>query len=134
MSIYEMYETDDDNEIGGIILNYGEGIRIKVARAGGANSNFAKAFEKATRPYRKRMDTGTLDESLANDLLIQVFAETVVKGWEGITDREGNKLNFSVDNCVKVFKDLPDLFSDVKESSMSVSNFRFEEIEEDVKN
>lgn len=134
MSIYDMYETDNDNEIGGIILNYGEGIRIKIARAGGANAAFTKSFERATRPYRKRMETGTLDEATANELLIQVFAETVVKDWEGITNREGDELEFSVANCVAVFLDLPDLFSDVKEAAMSVSNFRFEEIEEDVKN
>lgn len=133
-SIYDMYETDDDNEIEGIILNYGEGIRIKIARAGGANVAFAKAFEKATRPYRKRMDMGTLDESVANELLVQVFAQTVVKDWEGVTDREGNELKFNVENCVKVFMDLPDLFADVKEASMSVANYRYEEIEDDIKN
>ncbi len=134
MSLYEMYETDPDMETGGVILNYGDGIRIKIARAGGANAAFTKAFERYTRPYRKRMESGTLAEDVANELLVQVFAETVVLDWEGVTDRKGDLLAYSVENCVKLFNDLPDLFADVKESAMTVSTFRQEEMEDDIKN
>jgi hypothetical protein len=134
MSLYNMYETDHDLEKGGIILNYGEGVRIKIARAGGSNAVFVKTLEKATRPYRKQMESGTLSDDVANDLFIQVFAESVVKDWENVTDRDGNDLQFSVDNCVKLFKDLPDLFSDVRNAASDVSNFRVEELENDIKN
>lgn len=134
MSLYKMYETDPDLEKGGIILDYGDGEKIKIARAGGANESFAVTLERVTRPYRKRMDAHTLDNSVANELYIQVFAESVVKGWEGIKDRDDKTLKFTVDNCVQLFKDLPDLFSDVREAANDVSNFRVAEIEEDIKN
>lgn len=134
MSLYDLYSTDADLERGGVILNYGEGVRIKIARAGGANVDFAKTLERLMRPYRKRLDTGTLDEKVATDVFIRVFAESVVKDWEGVTDREGNTLPFNTDNCVKLFKDLPDLFADVREAATSVSNFRDKEVEDDVKN
>ena len=134
MSLYDLYATDPDLEKGGIILNYGEGIRIKIARAGGANMDFAKSLERHMRPYRKRLDTGTLPEDVAQDIFRLVFAESVVKDWENVTDRDKKPMKFSVDNCVQLFKDLPDLFADVRESASTVSNFRDEEIEDDVKN
>ncbi len=134
MSLYDMYETDPDMEQGGVILNYGDGIRIKVARAGGSNANFVTVFERISRPYRKRLDSGTLSEELAHELYIQVHAEAVVKDWEGVTDRDGKVMKFSVDNCVKLFKELPDLFADVREAANSISNYRLKEIEDDIKN
>lgn len=134
MSLYDLYATDPDLEKGGVILNYGEGVRIKIARAGGANMEFAKTLERHMRPYRKRLDTGTLDEKVASDIFVHVFAEAVVKDWEGVTDRAGKVLKFTVDNCVTLFKDLPDLFADVREAAATVSNFRDAEVEDDVKN
>lgn len=134
MSLYDLYATDPDMEKGGIILNYGEGVRVKIARAGGANANFAKVLERLSRPYRKRLDTGTLDDDTANDLFTRVFAEAVVLDWEGVTDREGKPVKFNADNCAALFKDLPDFFADVRDAATTVSNYRAEEIEEDVKN
>ncbi len=134
MSLYDMYETDPDMETGGIILNYGDGQRIKVARAGGANVQFGKSLERTMRPYRKQLDNGTLADDIANELFIRVFAETVVKDWEGITDKEGTPLKFSIENCVKIFTDLPDLFADVREASNTISNYKSDMVEEDVKN
>ena len=134
MSLYDLYATDPDMETGGIILEYGEGVRVKIARAGGANASFAKTLERLSRPYRKRLDTGTLDDETASNLFTRVFAEAVVLDWEGVTDREGNELPYNADNCVAVFKDLPDFFADVRDAATTVSNYRAEEIEEDVKN
>ena len=67
MSLYKLFKTDEKLETDGVWLEYGqteEGkpIRIKIARAGGRNVAFAKALEKATRPYRKAIQTGTLDD------------------------------------------------------------------------
>lgn len=134
MSLYDMYETDPDMEKGGIILNYGDGQKFKIARAGGANVNFAKSLERIMRPYRKQLDNGSLADDVANELFIRVFAETVVKDWEGIDDRAGETMKFSVENCVKLFTDLPELFTDIREAASNISNYRLEQLEEDIKN
>ncbi len=134
MSLYDMYETDPDMETGGVILNYGEGQRIKVARAGGANVQFGKSLERTMRPYRKQLDNGTLDNDVANKLFVRVYAESVVKDWEGVTDRDKKPMKFSVENCVQLFTDLPELFADVREASNAISNYKLDMVEDDVKN
>ena len=44
-SIYEKFGTNKDAEQGGITLDYGDGLTIKIARAGGSNIKFEKAAQ-----------------------------------------------------------------------------------------
>lgn len=133
-SFYTVFGTDKDMEQTGIVLNYGKAGKIRIARAGGANAKFAKVLEAKMRPHRSQFENGTMDNETANDLLIEAFAEAVVLGWEGVTDAEGKEIKFSTANVVKVFKDLPELFTDVREQATKIANFRAEEVEADAGN
>lgn len=69
MSLYTLFKTNKEFEQDGIWIQYGvtdqrQPIRIKIARAGGANKNYLKALEIATRPYRKAIQTGALDNAM----------------------------------------------------------------------
>lgn len=133
-SIYDTFKTDDNMETRGILLDYGDAGKIKIARAGGSNVRFQKALEAKTRPLRRQIDTETLSPEAGERVLVEVFASTVVIGWEDIKDSDGKDIPFSYENCVKLFTDLPDLFIDVREQAMKAANFRTAEIEEDAKN
>jgi hypothetical protein len=133
-SIYEMFETDGHLEQTGIWIDYGKHGKILIARAGGRNTKFAKIVDVKTRPYRRQIDQGTVDQQVADRLAAESFAEGVVLGWEGIKDKEGNDIPFTVGNVVKLLTDLPDLFSDLREQALQASNFRELEVEEAVGN
>lgn len=126
MSLYRQFKTDESVEQGGVEIDYGEGVKIKVARAGGANKRYVKCLELMHRKYRKQIQLEILSNDLANQLLIKAYAEGVVIGWEGVTDEAGEPMPFSVENCVKLFTDLPDLFADVKEVAGGAAAFREE--------
>lgn len=139
-SPYQMFKTDSNLEKDGIKLNYGP-FWIYVARAGGANKKFQKMLEARLKPYRRAIQTETLDESIAATILREVFAEGVVLGWgseqfgEGrMPDDKGKEMPFSVENVIKLFTDLPELYRDVQEQASKVSLFRASNIEEDVGN
>ena len=139
MSLYKLFKTDEKLETDGVWLEYGQTeqgkpIRIKIARAGGRNVAFAKALEKATRPYRKAIQTGTLDDKTATRLYQEVFADTVVLGWENVEGPDGQPLEFNKENVLKLFEDLPDLFADLREQANNVSLFREEVLEADLGN
>ena len=141
MSLYSTFKTNDQFEIDGIFIQYGylnddesKPVRFKIARAGGANTAFAKALEKATKPYRKQLQAGLLDDRTADRLYREVFADTVVLDWENVTDSDGNLLEFTKENVLKVFKDLPDLFLDLREQSNNVGLFREDVREGDLGN
>jgi len=130
---YSVFRTDKALEKEGIVLDYGD-FKIKVARAGGANAAFQKALAAKVRPYKRQLDAGTIPDDVAEKLFLDVYAESVVLGWEGVTDENGKPLPFSKENAVKLFSDLPDLFRDVQSQAASISNFRAEVTEDTIKN
>lgn len=131
MGLYDNYETDKKLERDGIILDYGtnskeQPIQIRIARAGGANSKFAKVLEQKMKPYKRALANETMDTKVAEKLLVEAYADAVVLGWDGVEDRDGNAMEFNRDNVVKLFTDLPDLFLDVQSQSQKSALFRAE--------
>jgi hypothetical protein len=131
MSLYNTFETDKSLERDGIVLDYGfnsknQPVQIRIARAGGANTKFAKALEYKMKPYKRAIVNDTMDNKVAEKLLIETYAESVILGWEGVEDRQGNDLEFNKENVVKVLTDLPDLFLDIQQQSQKSALFRAE--------
>lgn len=133
-SLYELFGTDANMEKKGIEIDYGKAGVFRIARAGGSNQRYNKVMEQLTKPYRRQIETGTIAADVQEKLLMQAFAKTVVLGWDGVKDREGNAIPFSYENCIKLFTDLPELFRDLMEQATKFHNFRHTELEEDVKN
>lgn len=127
--LYDMFETDPAIENDGVVLEYGmnskdEPIEIRVRRAGGANSAFAKVFELKSKPFKRLIQADKLDRETGDRLLRETYAETVVIGWKGVEDKEGKPMPFSKENVIRLFTDLPSLFRDVVAQSQNESLFR----------
>lgn len=139
MSLYKQFKTDKNVEKEGIVLNYGknskgEDIEIRIARAGGANVQYAKLLEAKTKPYRRQIQNETLDNEVAEKITKEVYAKAVVLGWTGVEDENGKELEFSFENCMKLFDDLPDLWTDIQQQSTKAALFRADILEQDAKN
>jgi hypothetical protein len=139
MSLYTQFQTDESLEKTGILLEYGETaagkpICIRIARAGGANKQYEKRLEAATKPIRRQLQNETAESAQLVRILRKVYAETVVLGWENVEDRDGKPIPFTVDNCIQLFTDLPDLFMDVQEQSRRAALFKLQVREDDAKN
>lgn len=132
--IYDKFKTNKAAEQEGIILDYGDGQTIKIARAGGSNIRFEKAAQAKMRKFGLQAKHDLLEPEQMRTIFREVLAETVVLGWTGFTDESGNDLPFSKENVVKVFTDLPDLFDDVLEQSRKASLFKETILEEEAKN
>jgi len=133
-SIYELFATDQNSEVEGIVYNVTPEISFTLARAGGANARYSKLLSAKIRPYTRQIADDTMDPDMANALVIEAFAETVILGWKGITDAEGNEMPFSVANAIALLKQLPDLFIDIQAYAGKMANFRAQEITDIVGN
>lgn len=136
MSLYKSFSTNKDLERDGIVLDYGTNdagspIQIRIARAGGNNQKFAKVLEAKLRPHKRAMANETMDNGVAQRLLIETYAESIVLGWEGVQDRDGQDMPFNKQNVIKLFTDLPDLFTDVQQQAQKAALFRDQVREED---
>jgi len=134
MSTYGKFRTDPEREKAGIWVQYGPAGKFLLARAGGSNKEYAVRLEQLTRQHLKSIQHGMLDPVLADEILRQVYAEKVIRDWEGVTDEDGNLLPFSVANCVKLLKDLPELFRLIVEDAQGFELYRTGLLEEAVKN
>jgi hypothetical protein len=138
-SFGKLFATDVSVEKEGIWVNYGvnangDPLEIRIGRAGGANKAFAMRHEALTKPYRRLIQAEQMDKEVSEQLMQQLYAETVVKDWRGVLDADGNEIPFSVDNVREQFRLYPDLFADVVENSTKVALYREELREADSKN
>ena len=139
MNLFKQFKTDENLEISGINLNYGDNskgkpILIKIARAGGANKKYSKVLAELSRPHRRAIQTETLAPEKSDALLRKAFAKAVVLGWENVEDGDEKAIPYSEEAVEQLFKDLPDLFADVREQANSASLFRADIIETTAKN
>jgi len=127
---YDLFATNKDHEAKGVELDYGD-FQITVARAGGNNRAYQKLLDAKTKPIRRALAAGQVDAKRTTTIMREVFAETVVLGWNGVTDKKGKKLAFSTENVIKLFTDLPDLFQDVMSQASGFQLFQDVDTEND---
>ena len=144
MSIYKQFKTDQKLEKEGVEFDYGD-FKIILARAGGANKRFARLLEQKTKPYKRAIQTETMDNEKALDLLREVYAEAVVLGWatkvkdkwvDGIEDPENPEKTIPAtpENILKVLRDLPEIFGEIQEMASKAALYRETVREDDAKN
>lgn len=141
MSLYKQYETNSNKETTGVEIEFPEAAdeqgnipAFAICRMGGANKSYAKALEAATRPYRRQIQLGTMKNEVAEKLFMEVFVDTVLKGWKNVKDRNGNLIEFSRESALILFNDLPEVYQRLQEEAQLVANFRNEGLEEEAKN
>lgn len=139
MSLFKQFKTNGNLEISGVDLNYGDNdsgnpILIKVARAGGANKNFQRVLQELSRPHKRAIATDSINPDVSEAIMRKVYARTVVLGWEGVEDEQGNPIPFNVENAEQLFADLPDLFADLREQANSIAIFRADVLDNIAKN
>lgn len=134
-----MFETDESVEKEGIWLDYAPGVEVRIARAGGANKRFAKVMTRLSKPYRRALQTNSVDESILLELFIKAYARTIVLAWKGFTkdlithdDADADiPLDFNQENCEAFLREQPNLFTDIQKASDDISLFRTEILEGD---
>lgn len=128
MNLYQMYETDPDLERKGIRLDIAPNVHIMIARAGGGNSQFAKVSSQVMKPFRAAIDV--IPDSKVAELQATIYARAVIQDWQGITDRDGNILEFTEANVVQILTDLPDLFAMIRVIASDSNGFRVKQSED----
>lgn len=139
MSLYTSFKTNKDLETKGIEIDYGDFI-LTIARAGGSNKKFERVLEAKTKPYRRALQTDTMDTSVANQIMLEVYAEAIILNWQtkisegqhgkplykvGIEAPEGGDLlPFKVKNVVQTLRDLPELFTDIQSQANKFALYR----------
>jgi len=136
MSLYSIYETNPVAEKQGHLVEVQDGdsvVGFMVARAGGANRKFSAMLQSEMRPHQNGGGINRVSEDAAQATLVRVMSYTLIKDWDGVTDREGNLVEFSPEECITLLTALPELRDMLYSSAQDISNFAVLEREEDAK-
>lgn len=113
----EDWRSDPELCKSGAPLDLGKGRTLYVRRFGQRNREFMVAAAG--------MDSK--DEAAQ----MRLYARTLVAGWSGFNDKDGNAVPFSVEECFELFRAAPEIFDAVHAFSVARANFRVAQVEED---
>lgn len=138
ISLYDQFEMDHDKEHNGVwVYPIGTGDAAPaflIARKGPMNQKYSKALDRITRPYKRLITLNRLPNEKADEIMKQVFAESILLGWRNVTDKQGKLIEFSAANALVVFDLLPDLYFDLEQQASEAALFRLEVAEATEKN
>lgn len=132
MDIRKAYGTNKKKESEGTFVEIGNGISVKVKRAGSCNKAYSFAQAKMQRPYNKQIARGTIDPEILRDININLYANHVVTDWKGISEGK-TEVPFSKEKFIELSKEFPDFFDDVFVAALDMQNFADDEDAELIK-
>lgn len=137
MSLRKTFKTDHVAETEGVWLDVavndhnGKPIRVKLSRMSSSNKRYTAELNKVTKPHQSAIQNDSMDNELARKMLRQVFVNTILLDWDNLpkSDLTGNPadvepLEFTRENALALFDEMPDLYDDWESRAMKASVFR----------
>lgn len=118
------FKTDEEAEKkSGVDFAYGPA-KFRCLRFGGLNSqNFKAAMAKEYKPFAKQIELNALPEEKDREIAVKVFVKTSLIGWSGV-EMNGEKVEFSEENAVKLLLSLPELFASLAVQASDFKNYQ----------
>lgn len=146
MSLRSQYKLDAEKVDNGIEIQRepnadGSIPTFRLAFMGRMNKAYAKAMDAATKPHRAAINAGKMSSELAEQIFLDVFIRTVLKGWDNVlasdvfdTEEAAGFAPYCKENALKLFESMPILYDELQEEAKNVANYRQELMEESAKN
>lgn len=139
MGIYSQFKTSAKCEENGITVRFkpnddGTIPSFQIARSGRNNINWVKTFEEETRPFKKEIEEKTITEDESKRINLIIFCKAIVKGWDNIQGPTGTVIDFTYDNAIMLFTNLPELYETLNAKSFERDNYLEANLKADEKN
>lgn len=145
MNPFDLFETNEDEEIGGVWQNFGS-FKVLLARSGGNNTNYFKELQfEAKKAGVATVDA--LEPKEFEEIYLNVFVKSVIKdhqvkneagNWEqGVYIKEDNQVKivpYTNKNMKTCLKQLPEYFKKLQKWSDDYKTFQNKIEEEQEKN
>lgn len=126
-NLWAQYETNLSFEKEGVDFVVSDTESFRVKRYGGSNaSKIAEANARFSKPYIALIKSKNMSQNDIVKIMAQVFVSCSVVDWKGITDKEGNPLEFNFENAVNLLCTLPDLLNSLMSYAENPENFKDE--------
>lgn len=120
--LFARFKTDENREEGGVWVDFGDDVRIKVRRLRSRKSlDVRKELEK---PFADQIRRGPLGDKVAEDLLLQQMSQGIIADWEGVDLGDGILVPYTPTNAFKLLKELPELRDSILQISADADSYR----------
>ena len=68
---------------------------------------------KASKPHMRKLQTGTIDNDTADELMKRAIARTVLVDWEGLLDDNDQAIPFSPEEALKCLQESEDFYKEI---------------------
>lgn len=133
MDLKKEYGTDEKKEIEGVWFTdeFGGETSCLIARIG--NKNYQKLFDRLSKPHRRALRKGNIDNELAEKILIKTMSQTILLDWKNMKE-DGKPVKYSNQEAYRImlqYRDFRDIVSDL---ANEMEAYRIAQDEEAVKN
>lgn len=119
-----VFKTNKLSEKEGQWFDVTDEISFFMKRFGGTNSQSVKAaMAKHYKKYAKMVQAGTLPASKEQEILYKAFIESSMISWKGV-EIDGELKDYSDDDCLKLFLELPDLADTLIDYASNFDSFK----------
>lgn len=108
---FATFRTDKDKELDGVWVEYESGFAVRVARLN--NPRYKEFTLKRSKPHMRKVQARTIDAELAEDIMKDAIAHTVLLDWRGLLDDERNEIPFSPDKARELFDEAQDFYTEM---------------------
>ena len=132
MAKLSQFKQDITKSEEGVKVDLGDGLTVIVARIG--NKRYQDFIRKATKPYQQAIRNKTLADSVFEKIMNEAMADSILLGWEGMEDDQGEVIKYSKEKALEILSD--PAYADFKQLVSDLANeqetFRSEAIQETV--
>ena len=100
---------------------------LKLLPASESNRDYFNALLRKTSAKGKRLQKKVFTAEMLKDAREEdriMYAKHILKGWEGITDKEGNDVPFTEGEALGFLSSLPDwIFDEIRAFASDIQNF-----------
>ena len=101
------------------------GARIKIGRAG--STEWLREQENLERPYKKKIEKGTLSAVVKRDLNVRNLARTILLDWDGVLGEGEKPVSYTEELGFQLLSENPEFLEFVMDVALDNDNFKSEQ-------
>ena len=101
------------------------GARIKIGRAG--STEWLREQENLERPYKKKIEKGTLSAVVKRDLNVRNLARTILLDWDGVLGEDEKPVSYTEELGFQLLSENPEFLEFVMDVALDNDNFKSEQ-------
>jgi hypothetical protein len=119
----KIFKTSKDLESGGVWFDISDETGFLLRPFKGTNPRTKAAMARYYKPYARQVEMGTLAQEKEDEIQVKLFIDICLVDWKGV-EIDGNIVECTPEEALKLFKNLPDLFDTLWRHSNDFNNYR----------